>query len=83
MHRLGQQIATDPAARGFLGVALTVGSGEDDEKRGPHHRVAKEVVDDVRSVASSTGWGGDSHAVTLVLDGLDRVGGVGGGLVIA
>jgi hypothetical protein len=83
MHRLGQQIATEPTARGFLGAALTIGSGEDDENAAYITRVAEEAVGDVRSVGSSMGWGGDTHAVTIVLDGLDRVGGVGGGLVIA
>ena len=70
----------DPTARSFRGSAITVGTGEDDERRGDVVRLARRVDASAEAHPTGIGWGGDSHAVTLVLEGLVLVGGVAGGV---
>lgn len=80
-----QTLAEVPTGRSFRGVAYTIGLGpEYDEEAGAELLTgARSVEPEIRAERSGLGWGGDSGAVTLVLDAVDRFGGVGGGVVLA
>ena len=70
----------DPTARSFRGAAITVGTGEDDERRRDVVGLARSVDASAEEHPTGIGWGGDTHAVTVVLQGLALAGGVAGGV---
>lgn len=77
-------LATQPTARGFAGVAFTVGAGEDeDESIGPALLTAL-ANDDIDAEVEDTGvgWGGDTSAVAVILNGIELVGTYGGGVTL-
>ncbi|MDW3214100.1 MAG: hypothetical protein R8G01_08905 [Ilumatobacteraceae bacterium] len=84
-----KRISEEPTARGFGGVALTIHtSGGDDGENDP--REEAEIVEaltasglDVRAEPTGVGWGGDSGALTVVLESLAAVGTYGGGAVLS
>jgi hypothetical protein len=84
-----KRISEEPTARAFAGVALTIHTlGGDDGENDPLEEV--EIVEaltasglDVSSEQTGVGWGGDSAALTVVLDSLAAIGSYGGGAVLS
>lgn len=68
----------DPTWRCFHGAAITVGTGEDDERREDVVRLARLVDASAEEHPTSIGWGGETNAVTVVLETVALVGGVAG-----
>ena len=75
------RISKQPTARGFLGVAFTVGTGEETDPTVAEHAVQALASDDIEaeSRSSGIGWGGDSGAVSIVLRSIEAIDTYGGG----
>jgi hypothetical protein len=60
-----------------------LGAEEDEERSDAVLLDARLVDPDVHAQLTGVGWGGDSGAVAIVLDAVERFGGVGGGAILA